>query len=150
MNANSLHRRGAEDAEFPQSEVTEIVLAAAFEVHSHLGPGLLESVYQRALEHELKLRGLAYAAQVQVPVRYKGQLLDAPLRLDLVVADAVIVEVKSVATVEDIHRSQLLTYLRLAGLPVGLILNFNVQSMRQGIKRVANTLRCSASSAPLR
>jgi hypothetical protein len=119
---NLIHRRGAEDAEFPQREVTERVIAAALEVHTGLGPGLLESVYHHAMARELELRGIEFESQVAVPLRYK----------------------------EDIHRAQRLTYLRLSGLEAGLLINFNTALLRQGLKRVVNTLRDSASSAPLR
>jgi len=146
----SPHRRGAEDAEFPQRELTEKIIAAAIEVHRVLGPGLLEAVYQRALERELCDAGLAVRAQADVPVNYKGHALESVLRLDLLVDNAVIVEIKSVAQLDDLHRAQLLTYLRLAELQVGLLINFNVVMLRDGIKRVINTLRVSASSAPLR
>jgi GxxExxY protein len=150
MNANSLHRRDAEDAEFPQREITEAIIGAAIEVHRILGPGMLESIYQRALQHKLALRKLPVLAQVAVRVAYKGVALEADLRLDLIVGKAVIVEVKSVAAIEDVHRAQLLTYLRLPGMHAGLIINFNVATLRDGIRRVANSLRSSASSAPLR
>ncbi|HMO47688.1 MAG TPA: GxxExxY protein [Rubrivivax sp.] len=150
MKTNSLHCRDAEDAEFPQRETTEAIIGAAIEVHRLLGPGLLESVYLRALQHELALRNLAVLAQVVVPVVYKGVALEADLRLDLLVAKVVIVEVKSVVAIEEVHRAQLLTYLRLTGLQAGLIINFNATTLRQGIRRVANSLRPSASSAPLR
>ena len=150
MNANSLHRRDAENAEFPQRETTEAIIGAAIEVHRVLGPGLLESVYQRALKHELALRQIAVETQVMVPVAYKGVALDADLRLDLLVARAVVVEVKTVTAIEEIHRAQLLTYLRLTGLHAGLIINFNVATLRAGIRRVANSLRPSAFSAPPR
>jgi len=145
-----IHRRGAELAEFAQSELSGRVLGAAFEVHTHLGPGLLESAYQRALAQELHLQGIAFASQVGVPLYYKGVALDAPLRLDLLVEDRLVVEVKSVAALEDIHHAQLLTYLRLAKLQAGLLINFNVPSLKLGIKRVINTLRTSANSVPLR
>ena len=150
MNADSLHRRGAEDAEFPQRELTEAIIGAAIEVHRVLGPGLLESAYQRALQHEFGLRKLPVLAQAAVPVAYKGVNLDSDLRLDLLVAKLVIVEVKAVAALEEIHRAQLLTYLRLTGLQAGLIINFNVPTLREGIRRVVNSLRVSASSAPPR
>jgi GxxExxY protein len=145
-----IHRRGAELAEFSQSELSGKILAAAFEVHTHLGPGLLESAYQRALAHELGLQGVPFASQVNVPLHYKGEALDAPLRLNLLVDGKIVVEVKSVTALEDIHRAQLLTYLRLSGLQAGLLINFNVPSLKLGIKRVINTLRTSANSAPLR
>ena len=150
MNANSLHRRDAENAEVPQREITEAIIGAAIEVHRVLGPGMLESIYQRALQHELGLRKLPVLAQVAVPVAYKEVALDADLRLDLLVAKAVIVEVKSVAAIEAVHRAQLLTYLRLTGLQAGLIINFNVATLSDGIARIVNSLRPSASSAPLR
>jgi GxxExxY protein len=144
------HRRGAEDAEFPQRETTDKVIASAIEVHRALGPGLLESVYQRALEHELALRGIKFLAQHAVPVVYKGVALGDSLKLDFLVADRVVVEVKAVGDLEDVHRAQLLTYLRLTGLEAGLLINFNVTLLKQGIQRVVNSLRSSASSAPLR
>ena len=130
MNANSLHRRDAENAEFPQREVTEAIIGAGIEVH--------------------RVLGLAVETQVMVPVAYKGVALDADLRLDLLVARAVIVEVKSVTAIEEVHRAQLLTNLRLTGLHAGLIINFNVATLRAGIRRVANSLRPSAFSAPPR
>ena len=130
MNANSLHRRDAENAEFPQREVTEAIIGAGIEVH--------------------RVLGLAVETQVMVPVAYKGVALDADLRLDLLVARAVIVEVKSVTAIEEVHRAQLLTCLRLTGLHAGLIINFNVATLRAGIRRVANSLRPSAFSAPPR
>ena len=145
-----IHRRDAEDAEFPQRELTERVIAAAIEVHRLLGPGLLESVYQRSLEHEFRERGLVFESQVAVPIRYKSMVIEPPLRIDLLVERCVIVEVKAIAALEEVHRAQLLTYLRLAGLEAGLLINFNVPVLRQGLKRVVNTLRPSASSAPLR
>ena len=147
---NLIHGRGAEDAEFPQREITEQVIAAALEVHSVLGPGLLESVYHHAMARELSLRDLAFESQVAVPIRYKDVLIEPPLRLDLLVAASVIVEIKAVSAIEEIHRAQLLTYLRLSGLQTGLLINFNTPSLRLGIKRVVNSLRTSASSAPLR
>jgi GxxExxY protein len=147
---NLTHRRDAEDAEFPQREVTEKVIAVALEVHSLLGPGLLESVYHHAMAREPELRSIAFESQVAVPIRYKDRSMEPPLRLDLIVAGSVIVEIKSVSALEEIHRAQLLTYLRLSGLEAGLLINFNTPSLRQGLKRVVNSLRTSASSAPLR
>ena len=150
MNANTLHRRGTEDAEFPQREITERVLAAAFEVPTILGAGLLEPVYQRALAQELDLRQIAFVQQAQLAIRYKGVSLDTPLRQDLLVEGQVVVELKAVARLDDIHHAQLLTYLRLAGLSTGLLIHFNVPSLRHGIRRVINTLRTSAPAVPLR
>jgi GxxExxY protein len=150
MGTGISQRGGTEDTEFPLRDLTESILAAAFEVHTHLGAGLLESVYQRALMHELHLRNLPFRAQVDVPLRHKGVALEAPLRLDLVVAEQVIIEVKAVSALERIHGAQVLTYLRLADRPVGLLINFNVPSLRQGIRRIVNTRPNSASSVPLR
>jgi GxxExxY protein len=146
-SSSILHRGDAEGAELPRREVSDLVIAAAIEVHRALGPGLLESIYQKAIERELSLREVPFCAQVLVPVRYKGVELDAPLRLDLLVGGCVVVEVKSVVAPEDIHRAQLLTYLKLAEVPVGLLINFNTVVLKQGIKRVVNTPRISASSA---
>jgi GxxExxY protein len=114
------------------------VVGAAIEVHRLLGPGLLESVYEAALCKELTLRGVRCARQNSLPVIYKGQLLDCELRLDLLVEGALIVEVKSVDRILSIHKAQLLTYLRLQNLCVGLLINFNVQLVRDGIRRVLN------------
>ncbi len=145
-----LHRRDAEGAEFPQKELTDRIIGAAMEVHGILGPGLLESVYHKALQHELSLRRIEFQSHVALPVVYKSVALDAPLWLDLLVGTRVIIEVKSVDSIHEIHRAQLLTYLRLTGLQVGLIVNFNVQSLKQGLKRVVNSAVHSASSATLR
>ena len=147
---NSLHRRGTEDAEGPQRELTERIIAAAFAVHSELGAGLLEAVYQEALAYELADRGMGVEAQRDVPVIYRGRALKAPLRLDLLVDECVVIEVKAVDALAPIHAAQLLTYLRLCKLELGLLLNFNTAHLRDGIKRVANSLRTSASSVPLR
>ena len=152
MNAKGegIHRRGTEFAELARSEVTGSVLGAAFEVHTLLGPGLLESAYQHALAHELLLRGVRFESQVMIPLRYKNATLESTLRIDLLVAGEVIVEIKSVAALADIHQAQLLTYLRLTGMSTGLLINFNVVSLKQGIKRVINTQRNSVNSVPLR
>jgi len=105
-------------------------------VHRILGPGLLESIYQRALYHEMLLRGMVFQDQQPVPVNYKGANLDDDLRLDFVVADHVIVELKTVEKLLPIHEAQLITYLKLTGLHVGLLINFNVCLLRDGIKRM--------------
>lgn len=124
------------DTESTEAGLTEQVIGAAIEVHRALGPGLLESAYEACLAHELAARGLHVERQVALPVRYKGVALDCGYRLDLVVEGEVIVELKAVKAFEPIHTAQLLTYLRLAGLRVGLMLNFNVAVLKQGIKRV--------------
>ncbi|HEY2912082.1 MAG TPA: GxxExxY protein [Candidatus Angelobacter sp.] len=115
--------------------LTEQVIGAAMEVHKALGPGLLESVYEECLCHELHLRGLRFLRQVTVPVIYKGVSLDCGYRLDLIIEDVVVLELKCVERVLAIHEAQLLTYLRLLDKKVGLIINFNVPILRQGIVR---------------
>ena len=112
--------------------LTERVIGSAIEVHKALGPGLLESVYEECLCHELHLRGLRFQRQVTVPVIYKGVALDCGYRLDLIVEDTVVLELKSVDRVLPIHEAQLLTYLKLLDKPVGFILNFNVPTLRHG------------------
>src|SRR6185312_5281837 len=112
--------------------LTEQIIRAAIEVHKALGPGLLESVYEECLCHELHLRGLRFQRQLTVPVIYKGVALDCGYRLDLIVEDTVILELKSIDRVLPIHEAQLLTYLKLLDKPVGFILNFNVSALRQG------------------
>ena len=116
-------------------DTTEQIIACAIEVHRHLGPGLLESVYESAMCLELKTVGLPFARQVGVPVHYKGELI-AEHRPDLVVSDLVVVEIKSVEQFNTVFVAQMLTYLQITGLRVGLILNFNRPVMRDGIKRV--------------
>jgi GxxExxY protein len=116
--------------------LTGNVIAAAIEVHRVLGPGLLESIYQRALCHEMRLRNMSFESQKPVAVNYKGVNLGDDLRLDFVVADHVIVELKTVEKLPPVHEAQLITYLKLTGLHVGLLINFNVCLLRDGIKRM--------------
>ena len=111
------------------------IIGAAIEVHKALGPGLLESAYQACLCHELALRGIPFEAQVPLPLVYKGVSVDCGYRLDLLVEGLVVVEIKSVNCLEPIHEAQILTYLRLTGLWLGLLINFNVPMLKQGIKR---------------
>ncbi len=108
------------------------------EVHSALGPGLLESAYEACLIFELRRLGLKAEAQVELPVLYRGVKLNLGYRIDLLVEDAVIVELKSVDTIAPIHQAQLLSYLRLSGKNVGLLINFNVPHLKDGIKRLVN------------
>jgi GxxExxY protein len=115
--------------------LTEQIIGAAIEVHRHLGPGLLESVYEEALAVELELRGIPFGRQVAVPLAYKGRSL-GEYRLDLLVDDAVAVEIKSVERHDPVFEAQLLTYLRLTGKRVGLLINFNTQLLKQGVKRL--------------
>ena len=118
------------------SFLTGAIIGACMEVHSLLGPGLLESVYEDCLCRELSLRGLRFERQRPMPIRYKGITLEGGLRVDLVVEDQVLVELKAVERVLPVHVAQVLTYLKLASLPVALLVNFNVPSLRQGIRRL--------------
>ncbi len=113
------------------------VVDAALKVHKALGPGLLESVYEVCVAHELAARGVPFKRQVPISVSYEGLQLDAALRLDVVVGDSLIVELKSVEALQPIHQSQLMTYLKLSGLRLGLLINFNTRLLRDGIKRIA-------------
>ena len=116
------------------------IVSAAIEVHRHTGPGLLESVYEECLYRELSERNIACQRQVKLPVRYKGRRLDCGYRLDLVVDRLVILELKAVSRLEPVNHAQLLTYLRLSGIRLGFLLNFNVLLMKDGIRRVVNNL----------
>ena len=111
------------------------VIGCAIEVHKILGPGLLESTYEKCLAHELHLAGLSYTVQKLLPVNYKGVVLDCGYRLDLVVENKLIVELKSVEKLQKIHEAQILTYMKLTGLSVGLLINFNEIILKNGIKR---------------
>jgi len=122
------------------NDLTGEVIGAAIEVHKHLGPGLLESVYEECLCHELRSREIVYERQKPLPINYKEVRFDCGYRLDLVVEDKVILELKSCERIEDIHKAQLLTYLKLSGLKLGLIMNFKVPIMKEGIVRVVNNL----------
>ena len=122
------------------NKLSSRIIAAAIEVHKALGPGLLESAYEECICHELSLGGLSLERQKPLAVRYKGIDLDCGYRLDVVVENAIILELKSCDKIEPIHKAQLLTYLRLSGLKLGLLLNFNVPLMRDGIVRIVNEL----------
>jgi GxxExxY protein len=115
--------------------ITKSIIGAAIAVHRHLGPGLLERIYVDALRYELSSSGLAAESEVLVPVTYRGYRLGAPLRMDLLVEKTVIVEIKSVESVLPVHESQLMSYLRLTGIKVGLLINFNVTKLTDGILR---------------
>lgn len=132
--------------------VTEQIIGACIEVHRHLGPGLLESAYEACVCRELETRAVAFECRKPLPVMYKGELVDCGYRLDLVVEGLVIVELKSVEHVQPIHEAQLLTYLKLSGVRLGLLVNFNVPVLKLGIRRIANRLpeTSSALSVPLR
>ena len=149
------HRRDAENAEvaqrrssmYPQAKresvnrITEGVIGAAIAVHRALGPGLLESAYQECLCQELALRGIPFEREVPLPLEYKGIRCECGYRLDILVAGAVVVEVKAIEAIAPIHEAQLLTYLRLGGWSVGLLMNFNVVVLKDGIRRKVLGLR---------
>jgi len=120
------------------NEVSYKVIGAAMAVHSALGPGLLESAYEKALAHELTRRKLQYRRQVRLPVDYDGVKLSPAYKIDFIVENCVVVEIKAVEKVLPVHRTQLLSYLKLAKLPLGLLINFKVPHMRQGIHRQIN------------
>ena len=119
-----------------EQELTSKIIAAAIEVHRALGPGLLESAYLACLVRELVLRGIPFAQEKPLPVEYKGVRLDCGYRLDLLVNGKVVVELKAVDALHPVHEAQLLTYLKLSGCRVGLLINFNVPVLKEGIKRM--------------
>lgn len=119
-----------------EGPLTEAIRGALIEVHRALGPGLLESAYEMCLCHELTLRGLSFRRQVELPVAYKGVLLDCGYRMDLVVEEKVVLELKCVDLLHAIHKAQVLTYLKLSGYKVALLVNFNVPLMIDGIDRI--------------
>lgn len=121
---------------FFQKELTDRIIGAAIEVHRFLGPGLLESTYEECLCREFGRRNISYARQQTIPLDYKGESLDQCYRLDLVVEEKVILELKCVDVILPIHMAQLLTYLRLSHLRIGLLLNFYVPTLKQGIRRI--------------
>ncbi len=116
-------------------ELSKRVIGCAIEVHRVLGPGLLESTYEQCLAHELKQAGVSFKMQHPLPVEYKGIRLDCGYRVDLLVDDELILELKSVEAVKGIHEAQLLTYMKLADIKKGLLINFNVKTLREGLKR---------------
>ena len=120
------------------NELSSKIVGAAIEVHKALGPGLLESAYEESFCHELSLRNITYERQKPLPVVYKKKRLDCGYRLDVVVEGSIIVELKSCDKIEPIHKAQLLTYLKLSGLNLGLLLNFNTTVMRDGVVRIVN------------
>lgn len=123
-----------------ENEITGVIVDVAYKVHTTLGPGLLESVYETVMDVELRRRKLQVRRQVIIPITYEGVVLEEGFRADLIVEDKVIVEVKSVENIHPVHQKQLLTYLRLADKKVGLLINFNVQLIKDGISRVVNKL----------
>jgi GxxExxY protein len=129
---------GSHDQVLDINAISGKIIGACIEIHKALGPGLLESAYQECLCYELSVAGLEFERERSLPVAYKNVRLDCGYRLDLVVEGAVVVELKNVDRLAPIHSAQLLTYLRLAKLPLGLLINFNVPVLTQGVKRIAN------------
>jgi GxxExxY protein len=124
-----------------ENQIAAVIVDAALKIHKTLGPGLLESVYQATLVFELRKRGLKVVSQLPFPVCYEGVKLDLGFRADLVVGDKVVIEIKSVEALAPVHRKQLETYLRLIDKRLGLLINFNVELIRDGIHRVINKLK---------
>jgi len=126
-----------------QKEINDMaykVVSCAIEVHKYLGPGLLESIYEECFIEELRLNGIPVRSQEKIPLVYKGILLKTELKLDVLVNECIIVELKAVDEINPLYKAQLLTYLKLAGLPKGLLINFNVYMLKEGIRRVVNNL----------
>ena len=123
-----------------ENELGATIVDSALKVHSAIGPGLLESVYETCLAHELSCRGVSAQRQHPLSIRYSDLKIDNAYRMDLLVNDCVVVEIKSVDAIVPVHRSQLLSYLKLGGYKLGFLLNFNVAHMRQGIARLVNGL----------
>ena len=121
-----------------ENELTDKIIGAAIEVHRHLGPGLLESAYEECLCYELSRLGLRFKRQVHLPIHYKGIKLESAYRMDLLVEDTVVVEIKATEETPAIYSAQVLTYLKAAGLRVGLLMNFNVPVLKKGLKRIVN------------
>ena len=137
MNELLSTAENAEDAEKVNdlNELTDAIIGAAIEVHRALGPGLLESTYEMCLCRELNIRGLPFERQVPIPVQYKGVKLDCGYRADLVVESAILVELKAIDSLLSIHDAQMLSYLKLSGHKIGLLINFNVELLKHGIRR---------------
>ena len=131
-----LHHEGTKDTKVSADRLSYDIVGAAIEVHRRLGPGLLESAYEACLCRELSFRGIEFERQVRLPLAYRGLVVDCGYRLDLVVGGVLVLEVKSVAKVLPIHKAQVLTYLKLLNLSLGLIINFNVEMLRLGIYRI--------------
>ncbi|MFA6165579.1 MAG: GxxExxY protein [Gemmatimonadaceae bacterium] len=123
------------DIKVVSDALTERVIGAAVEVHRHLGPGLLETAYVAALEHELVARNISFASEVLVPIQYKGATLDGLLRMDLLIEGELVVELKAVESIHPVHCAQVLTYLRAGQFNRGLLINFNVMKLVNGVRR---------------
>lgn len=141
LNAGTQESQGRSDSEKIENQISGSIKEAAIEVHKILGgPGLLESIYEEALFQELQLRGMKVRRQVYVPVKYKNQTLQDPLRIDLLVENKVIVEVKATEVNHSLYKAQVLTYLRLTNLKLGLVVNFGQELLINGLSRVVNNL----------
>lgn len=123
-----------------ENELAKTVVDAAFKVHKTLGPGLIESVYQSVLAHELRGRGLAVETEVSIPINYEGLQLETAFRADLIVESRLLIELKSIEQISPVHKKQVLTYLRLTKIKLGLLINFNVELIKNGIHRDVNGL----------
>lgn len=121
--------------EYPEKDLTEKIIGAAIEVHKYWGPGLIESVYEKSLARELELQGVSYERQVDLKLQYKGAEVGDGLRLDLIVEGKVVVELKVVRDFDPTHEAQLLTYMKITGCKVGLLINFNKPTLKEGLKR---------------
>jgi GxxExxY protein len=142
-NAETRRRKGAEliDESLIENKITDRIIAAAIEVHKILGgPGLLESIYEDALAYELELRKIPFQRQLAVPILYKGAPIRDALRLDFLVEDRIVIEVKATEKILEVHAAQVLTYLRLTHRKLGLVLNFGQPLLRDGISRIVNNL----------
>ena len=133
-----MHRHCLMLIEASFNATTGAILAAAIEVHRNLGPGLLESTYSECMQFECTARRLRYVTQHRLPLVYKGKPLDSSYRVDLIVEDCVVVEVKSAAAIQPVHHAQILTYMKLTGCPAGLLINFDVAKLMDGVKRFVN------------
>jgi GxxExxY protein len=129
------------------NQLTERIIGCAIEVHKTLGPGLLESTYEECLSYELGRAGISFERQKGMPVTYKGNLLDCGYRIDLMVDEKVVVELKTIDDFSPIHEAQLITYLKLSGCSVGLLINFNVRQLTRGIRRIVNNFNESSASS---
>ena len=136
MEVNNSRLHSFDNQAYPEKELTEKIIGAAIEVHKQIGPGLLESAYQACLARELVLAGINFEQEKSVPLEYKGVSVDCGYRLDFLVENKVIVELKTVDELNSIHKAQLLTYLKLIHCKVGLLINFNVPLLKDGIKRL--------------
>lgn len=149
-NANTFRSHGASGAALSTESITGVIVGAAIEVHRRLGPGLLESVYSLVLAHRLERAGLRIERNRSIPVEIDGLRIDNAFRVDLLVEDRVVVELKSVETLIPVHSTQVLTYLRLLDLPIGLLINFGAPTLKEGLRRIVNTHSATFDASFLR